>query len=473
MYSLVWKICLVISKIFIRHHKRDTPQTQLISQKDSERFQHIAWAGKGGFGSVFKTKDTVLDRIVAEKRIEISCEEIKLRAYREAQILAKLSHTNIPAIYDVITEAHAISIIFEWIDGITLEEQLKKGKTLSIESTLHFFNDLCNALHFAHTRHIYHRDIKPSNIIIREADYSCVLVDFGIALNGGISCAITQTGKIVGTPGYMAPEQKNGGEINATTDIYSLAVVLYECLAGNKISVTEYHKLSTINSEVPDAVDNLILLCINEIQAKRIQTANDFYQRLVAAFNIKYPDDISVFENGSLKDICESLEKLDVKEFKLIPEGHKSILLARTDDLLIRDSYYMRNAIARLLCAILNLCYAENNFSSYVKAALKYAFVVEYSPNWIGNTSLRKKLLDIIPNASLENVKAFEEEIPTILEDLSINPKAEIVRKTFLVEMKKIITAILGRNYNPLEMKKQLSRVYELERNAENKSKFL
>lgn len=466
MYSLVQKICFVIFKPFILFHKHDWGQTQQTNKKESGRFQHLTLIGKGGFGSVFKTQDTVLDRIVAEKRIEISCEELKLRAHREARILAKLSHPNIPAIYDILTGEHSISIFIEWIDGITLEDQLRKEKTLSIESTLSFFNDLCSALHFAHANNIYHRDIKPSNIIIRKGSNSCVLVDFGIALNGETSCAITQTGGVIGTPGYMAPEQINGGEINATTDIYSLAIVLYECLAGNKISISEYHKLSTINSEVPDSVDDLITLCVNETQAKRIQTANDFYQRLTSAFNIKRTDGLSVFKEGSLKDICVYLEQLNAEEFKSIPEGHKSILLARIDDLLACDSYHIRNSIARLLCAILNLCHDENSFSSYVKQALKYAFIIEYSPKWIGNVFLRRKLFDIIPNASLENIKAFEEEIPAILEELSTNPKAEVVRKGFYEELKKIIMAILGRNYNPSEMSKQLKRVYELERNC-------
>ena len=129
-----------------------------------------------------------------------------------------------PAIYDIIFSEQSISIIFEWIDGITLAEQIKNN-SLSIESVLPFFKDLCSALDFAHSNGIYHRDIKPSNIIIRRGNNSCVLVDFGIATDKKTAGGdITKEGETLGTHGYMAPEQEAGGDINQTTDIYSLAI---------------------------------------------------------------------------------------------------------------------------------------------------------------------------------------------------------------------------------------------------------
>ena len=410
MFSFLRKICFANFR-----RDKELPQTQLLSSNNTPRFKHLKLAGRGGFGCVYKSEDALLDRIVAEKVIFTQKQNLKQRAQREAKILAKLSHPNIPAIYDIIFSEQSISIIFEWIDGITLAEQIKNN-SLSIESVLPFFKDLCSALDFAHSNNIYHRDIKPSNIIIRNGNNSCVLVDFGIATDKKTADDITRAGETLGTPGYMAPEQEAGGNINQTTDIYSLAIVLYECLAGERFPTSGYRELSKINPEIPEPVDDIIKLCLEKSQEKRIQTAKNFYQRLLNAFSNQSTSDIyQIWAKGSLKEICESLQRMDVVIFKRIPAGDRAILFNRIKDLILYDSYKMRNHLAKLLCVLLNLCYDED-FSFYIKAALNFAFVVEYSPNWFGNPELRKKYLKLFLTLLIKTFKLLLRRYPLLFQ---------------------------------------------------------
>lgn len=446
MLSFLRKICSVIFR-----WNNESSSTQRLDLGDAPRFRRLELAGKGGFGNVYKTEDTILDRIVAEKIISYAFQKnLEHRARREAIILAKLSHPNIPAIYDIIPSDNSISIIFEWIDGTTLAEMIKDN-ALSIESTLSFFKDLCSALEFAHSHNIYHRDIKPSNIIIRRGNHSCVLVDFGIAKEKETANAITRVGEILGTRGYMAPEQERGGIINQTTDIYSLAVVLYECLSGTKLSVSDYRELAKINPEIPESVDNIIRLCLNESQEKRIQTAKNFFQRLKEAFDSPSADEIyQSWSICSLKVMCESLEHMDISDFRSVPAGYKAILLDRIKDLLVCNEYKMRNPLAKLLCILLSLLCDGDNFAFYMKSSLNFAFVVEYGINWFGNMELRQKILAIIPLASFRNIESIAEEIPIIITKISELPIPDSAKRMFYIEIKKIIIALLQRNHEPI-----------------------
>ena len=164
------------------------------------------------------------------------------RFQQEARILAQLSHPNIPAIYDVIFNEPDIDhpgngdpkfqIIFEHIEGTTLKQLIHDEGAIPLDDARIWFSQLASALGHAHSHGIVHRDVKPANIIIRLDRESCALVDFGIALTASQAERLTRTGYVVGTPGYMSPEQMAGEDVDARTDIFSLAVCLYEALAG-------------------------------------------------------------------------------------------------------------------------------------------------------------------------------------------------------------------------------------------------
>jgi serine/threonine protein kinase len=176
-----------------------------------------------------------------------------MRFSREAKTLASLSHPHIPAIYDVVFPENngEFKLIFEWIEGITVREFLNTRGVMSLEQISKWFANICSALEHAHRNGIIHRDIKPANLVITTDMEACYLVDFGVSLRQSDLQRLTPSNYLVGTPGYISPEQQKGEELDASSDIYSLAIVLYECLAGQLPRVGEYHALNTINVAVP------------------------------------------------------------------------------------------------------------------------------------------------------------------------------------------------------------------------------
>lgn len=201
----------------------------------TERYKIIkVAAGEGGFGRIDKAYDTQLERDVAIKvldpifKIEPTKTDIE-RFLREAKALTKLSHPNVPAIFDVIfnQDQKDFKIIFEWIEGISIREYIKDRHLFTLKEAHIFFKQICSAISHAHEAGIIHRDIKPSNLIITPDLDSCYLVDFGISLNASNLEGLTG-GTPIGTPGYMSPEQEKGEEITFSSDIFQLGILLYE-----------------------------------------------------------------------------------------------------------------------------------------------------------------------------------------------------------------------------------------------------
>jgi serine/threonine-protein kinase len=184
------------------------------------RFSIIeALAGQGGFGKISKAKDTELERMVAIKTLDplfktAPTEKDKERFRREAKTLASLSHPSIPAIYDVqfSDPTGEFRIVFEWIEGHTFSQILRDTGLITLTDAEKWFVAICSALTHAHSRGVIHRDIKPSNIIISSTSGTAYLVDFGIALAKSDLDRLT-SGSVIGTPGYMSPEQEKGEEL--------------------------------------------------------------------------------------------------------------------------------------------------------------------------------------------------------------------------------------------------------------------
>jgi len=196
----------------------------------SNRYRVETQIGEGGMGIVYRAHDTLLNRPVAIKRLSpglIGDEGIK-RLLREAQAAAQLTHPNIVSVYDVIDAGDSRSIVMEYVDGQPLAELIP----LDVPRAIDLISQVCAALQYAHARGIVHRDIKPENIVVT-TDGAAKLMDFGLARSEGRS-RMTQSGLIVGTVAYMAPEQVLGGTVDARTDLYSVGCVLYEALTGRK-----------------------------------------------------------------------------------------------------------------------------------------------------------------------------------------------------------------------------------------------
>lgn len=219
----------------------EADQTPLIEpQGHIGRFQIRRALGAGGMGEVFEAYDTQLQRTVAIKVLApkyVEDEAIRERFLREARMASKLNHPNIAIVYEIGEAAGTPYIVMEYVEGEPLSKLLSSGP-LDLRSVIEIGRQAADALSEAHERGIIHRDIKPSNIMITPRGRAKIL-DFGLAKplplaeDGGDRKQLTESGILIGTISYMSPEQASGqGELTASSDIFSLGVVLYEAITG-------------------------------------------------------------------------------------------------------------------------------------------------------------------------------------------------------------------------------------------------
>jgi ABC-type branched-subunit amino acid transport system substrate-binding protein/streptogramin lyase/tRNA A-37 threonylcarbamoyl transferase component Bud32 len=196
------------------------------------RYRVEAQIGRGGMGVVYRATDTVLQRPVALKLIAPELAEdiqFRRRFLRESQLAASLDHPNVIPIYEAGEDRGQLFIAMRFVEGEDLATILGREIALPLERTLALLSQVAGALDAAHEHALVHRDVKPSNVLVDAKDH-VYLTDFGVTKQlGGDS---TETGGIVGTLDYLAPEQIDGAGVDARTDVYALGCVLYECLAG-------------------------------------------------------------------------------------------------------------------------------------------------------------------------------------------------------------------------------------------------
>ncbi|MEE2819845.1 MAG: protein kinase [Planctomycetota bacterium] len=264
--------------------------------------------GRGGMGEVYEAIDTRLDRVIAVKLLRpevVQDATRKARFEREAKALAALKHPSIVTIYSIETIDDVTLITMELVKGKTLSDILKNEKKMSVDQVLSVSLPVANALGAAHKQGIVHRDIKPDNIIVGDSGQVTVL-DFGLAKlatspfestnpDDVKTQAIGETveGRILGTVHYMSPEQAQGQEISASTDVFSLGVVLYEMSTGTSPfeGETTLSRLSSLlkdnpiqmqslNKEVPQAMSRVVKRCLQKDPDRRWQTAIDVRNEL-------------------------------------------------------------------------------------------------------------------------------------------------------------------------------------------------
>lgn len=257
-----------------------------------------AHLGQGGMGNVYRATDTMLGREVALKMLhpQLTVQPQFLERFRkEARVLAQLLHPNIAVIYNFIEQGGNHFMVMEYVEGTSLDELLKKYRTLPARFVVPVFIQALEGLQHAHRKHIFHRDIKPSNLMITP-DGTLKLMDFGIAKVAG-EAKMTQVNKIVGTIEFMAPELIEGKEASIASDIYSMGATLYELVSGKLPfeSDTDFNLMQAIlkkkpvapekmNDAVPKKLSDIILKAMDKNPASRYPDARSFQQALINAF---------------------------------------------------------------------------------------------------------------------------------------------------------------------------------------------
>ncbi len=243
------------------------------------RYAILSELGRGAMGVVYKASDTVLERIVAVKTVNMALEKdgaerYEARFYQEARAAGSLNHPAIVTVYDVGKEGDIAYMAMELIEGVELRSLTGDGRALPVSQALSIAAQVAEGLAYAHQHGVVHRDIKPANIMIL-ADGAVKITDFGIARMRTGADELTQTGMMLGSPKYMSPEQVIGKRADQRSDIFSLGVILYEMLTGaapfNGENVTALmYQIVNFAPPAPSAVNPAVPVLIDYIVAKML-----------------------------------------------------------------------------------------------------------------------------------------------------------------------------------------------------------
>ena len=271
-------------------------------------YEVLAPLGQGSMGEVYRARDTRLDRSVAIKVLPShlsSNPDLRARFEREARAASALNHPHICTLHDIGQQDGIDYLVLEHLEGETLADRLAKGP-LPIDQVLRFGMEIADALGAAHKAGIVHRDLKPGNVMVTKA--GAKLLDFGLAklralgeTGGALSSLhtataakpLTSAGTIMGTFQYMAPEQVEGGEADARTDVWALGAVVYEMATGRKafagksqasliaaILKEEPAPMRELQPVTPPALDRLVRTCLAKDPDERMQSARDVAREL-------------------------------------------------------------------------------------------------------------------------------------------------------------------------------------------------
>src|ERR1700720_2512570 len=255
----------------------EVPMTTLVK---AGRYEIVGELGRGAMGVVYKATDPVIGRSVAVKTIKLSAErtgltrpELLSRFQTEARAAGLLTHPNIVVVFDAGEEDGLYYITMELVEGKSLQAHLDGGQAFALPRVLRIMEQTCSALQFAHERNVVHRDIKPANIMLT-ADDTVKVTDFGTAkiLQFG---TMQQTAHVMGTPSYMSPEQVKGRAVDGRSDIFSLGVLLYEMVTGEKPFpgqniTTVIHKIVNEEPVPPRQINPTIHPGINAVVMKAL-----------------------------------------------------------------------------------------------------------------------------------------------------------------------------------------------------------
>ncbi len=252
------------------------------------RYKYIEKIGKGAFGTVLLMQDQVVDEQLILKFLNTnvsSDEEMMKRFVHELRYSRMITHKNVIRIYDFLHLQGAYAISMEYFPSHTLSGEMPDAKPMSFDKALKYSMDMCTGMSVAHQAGVIHRDLKPANILVNQEGL-LKIVDFGVAAAASSGdTQLTKTGYVIGSPKYMAPEQILGKKVDATADIYSIGVIMYEMVTGippysrgDHMSVMYQHvqgkakACQEVNPEVPDTYASLIGKAMTVDKTKRYQS---------------------------------------------------------------------------------------------------------------------------------------------------------------------------------------------------------
>lgn len=255
--------------------------------------------GRGAMGVVYKASDTVLERTVAVKTVNMAleregAEKYEARFYQEARAAGSLNHPNIVTVYDVGKEGDVAYMAMEFIEGAELRSLIGEGRAMPVSQAVSVAAQVAEGLAYAHQHGVVHRDVKPANIMVIR-DGLVKITDFGIARMRAATDELTQSGMMLGSPKYMSPEQVIGKRADHRSDLFSLGVILYELLTGaapfngENVTALMYQIVnfnppapSAVNPAVPELLDYIVAKMLAKPLDERYQSAQDLAQDLRA-----------------------------------------------------------------------------------------------------------------------------------------------------------------------------------------------
>jgi len=395
----------------------------------TQRFTYeIEPHGSGGFAKVIRGRDNTLERDIAIKVLDPLATQFseidQERFRREARILARLSHPNIPAIFDVDFSPGKFLIVFQFIEGVTLRKLVEQEGPCQVGTARVWFHQIASALDHAHSLGIVHRDVKPENIIITPDRESAYLVDFGIAISAEEAKKLTKSGFVVGTPGYMSPEQQAGENVNGRSDIYSLAVTLYEALAGKPIPVGQYEELSAANEAIPPQIDDLIRGCLLP-KERRVDSAKSFSSSLAAALRPLRPLS-EVLAHGRLHELANAIEELTSTELVKLPEGQRALILVKLSSIVSSGDPQLQFASERFLELLTTrgILLSKEDYREIVGPAIRWSFELRFG-DWTGRPNIRRELERAAYEARADAHTVLREEFSKYLKNVDLNEKED------------------------------------------------
>ncbi len=285
-------------------------------------YEILAVLGAGGMGKVYKVRNVISDRVEAMKVLLPDLagqKELADRFLREIKLLASLSHPNIAALSTAFTAGNQLVMIMEFVEGTSLAARLQQGP-IPVSAAVDYIDQALAALSYAHDRQIIHRDIKPANMMVTPQGV-LKLMDFGIAKSAG-DRGLTMTGTTLGSLYYMSPEQIKGEAVDTRSDLYSVAVSLYEMVTGRRpfqaesnYSIMAAHLEQApkppleLQPELPPALNQLILMGLAKDPGQRFQSANAFRTALKSIFDTspKTPDIAAASAFGATAVFAENV----------------------------------------------------------------------------------------------------------------------------------------------------------------------